>query len=103
MTFFATHRWEEKSEKEGIATMICVDCEAIAHHSKIVKATTLVQGEYVCPAGFGPTGENEPCPECNGTGAIDTPFSDSDPVCGECGGSGIEGDGEAYSNASQGV
>ena len=32
---------------------------------------------------------DEPCPRCDGTGAIDTPYSGSDPVCPECDGKGL--------------
>jgi len=35
-----------------------------------------------------PEPEKEPCPKCGGTGCLDTPFSDSDPCCEECAGSG---------------
>ena len=34
--------------------------------------------------------EDEPCPDCGGTGAVDTPFSGSDPVCGSCDGRGTK-------------
>ena len=30
-----------------------------------------------------------PCPRCNGTGCVDTPYSDSDPSCPECDGEGV--------------
>ena len=29
------------------------------------------------------------CPRCNGTGCVDTPYSDSDPSCPECDGEGV--------------
>ena len=29
------------------------------------------------------------CERCNGTGAIDAPFSDSDPSCPDCDGEGL--------------
>jgi hypothetical protein len=34
--------------------------------------------------------ETVPCTRCNGTGAIDAPFSGSDPSCPECDGEGVK-------------
>lgn len=35
-----------------------------------------------------PITEAEPCAYCKGTGAVDAPFSGSDPCCPECDGEG---------------
>lgn len=48
------------------------------------EATTLCR--WLIDNGYGPEGEK--CERCDGTDAIDTPFSDSDPSCPDCDGEG---------------